>query len=131
MTIKDIKKAIQFPNVAKDARIPASVAIGLPDLYERAIQHKNIIEAVKKLRELYPKLTIIAGAHLETLFISFWEVYVRAWGTAVRKLWMNYEIIHSLFGFPMSDCVRAIHMMYKLRKKHPNIRINTIFHEFI
>ncbi|MCM3786745.1 IMP dehydrogenase [Neobacillus mesonae] len=81
ITIKDIEKAIQFPNAAKDAqgRLVVGAAVGISqDLYERtealvkagvdlisidsAHGHsKNIIEAVRKLRSLYPELTIIAG----------------------------------------------------------------------
>lgn len=81
ITIKDIEKAIQFPNAAKDAhgRLLAGAAIGISkDTFERAEalvkvgvdvitvdsahgHHINIIEAVRKLRELYPDLTLIAG----------------------------------------------------------------------
>lgn len=81
ITIKDIEKAIQFPNAAKDAhgRLLAGAAIGISkDTFERAEalvkvgvdvitvdsahgHHINIIEAVRKLRGLYPELTIIAG----------------------------------------------------------------------
>ncbi|WP_054955431.1 IMP dehydrogenase [Paenibacillus dakarensis] len=81
ITIKDIEKAIQFPNAAKDAqgRLLVGAAIGISkDTFERAEalvkagvdlitvdsahgHHINIIEAVRKLRELYPELTIVAG----------------------------------------------------------------------
>nr|WP_240464041.1 IMP dehydrogenase [Paenibacillus apiarius] len=81
ITIKDIEKAIQYPNAAKDeqGRLLCGAAIGISkDTYERAealVQagvdvivvdsahghHINIIEAVRKLRGLYPELTIIAG----------------------------------------------------------------------
>lgn len=81
ITIKDIEKAIQFPNAAKDAqgRLLCGAAIGISkDTFERAealVQagvdmlvvdsahghHINIIETVRKLREQYPDLTIVAG----------------------------------------------------------------------
>lgn len=81
ITIKDIEKAIQFPNAAKDSqgRLIVGAAVGVSsDLYERtealvkagvdlisidsAHGHsKNILDSVRKLRELYPDLTIIAG----------------------------------------------------------------------
>ncbi|WP_028531065.1 IMP dehydrogenase [Paenibacillus sp. HW567] len=81
ITIKDIEKAIQFPNGAKDAhgRLLVGAAIGISkDMLERTEalvkagvdlitvdsahgHHINIIEAVRKLRGLYPDLTIIAG----------------------------------------------------------------------
>ncbi|MHA6534513.1 IMP dehydrogenase [Paenibacillus sp. BAC0078] len=81
ITIKDIEKAIQFPNGAKDAhgRLLVGAAIGISkDMLERTEalvkagvdlitvdsahgHHINIIDAVRKLRELYPDLTIIAG----------------------------------------------------------------------
>lgn len=81
ITIKDIEKAIQFPNAAKDAqgRLLVGAAIGISkDTFERAEalvkagvdvitvdsahgHHINIVDAVRKLRELYPDLTIIAG----------------------------------------------------------------------
>ncbi|MEW8987422.1 MAG: IMP dehydrogenase, partial [Bacillus sp. (in: firmicutes)] len=81
ITIKDIEKAIQYPKAAKDAqgRLLCGAAIGISqDSFERAellVQagvdlivvdsahghHINIIEAVRKLRGLYPDLTIIAG----------------------------------------------------------------------
>lgn len=81
ITIKDIEKAIQFPHSAKDSegRLLVGAAIGVShDMMERAdalVQagvdvivldsahghHINIINAVKKVRETYPDLTIIAG----------------------------------------------------------------------
>ena len=81
ITIKDIEKAIQFPNAAKDSqgRLLCGAAVGISkDLMERAAalvqsgidvlvvdsahgHHINIIEAVRKLRAAYPDLTIIAG----------------------------------------------------------------------
>lgn len=81
ITIKDIEKAIQFPNAAKDSqgRLLVGAAIGISkDTFERAEalvkagvdlitvdsahgHHINIIESVRKLRELYPELTIVAG----------------------------------------------------------------------
>lgn len=81
ITIKDIEKAIQFPRAAKDAqgRLLVGAAIGISkDTFERAEalvkagvdvitvdsahgHHINIIDSVRKLREIYPDLTIIAG----------------------------------------------------------------------
>lgn len=81
ITIKDIEKAIQFPNAAKDAqgRLLVGAAIGISkDTFERTEalvksgvdviavdsahgHHVNIIEAVAELRRRYPDLTIIAG----------------------------------------------------------------------
>ncbi|RCW41174.1 IMP dehydrogenase [Paenibacillus prosopidis] len=81
ITIKDIEKAIQFPNAAKDqhGRLLCGAAVGISkdtmDRAEALVQsgidvlvvdsahghHINIIEAVRKLRAAYPELTIIAG----------------------------------------------------------------------
>lgn len=81
ITIKDIEKAIQFPNSAKDAqgRLLVGAAVGVSkDVQERAAalvtagidvivvdsahgHHINIAETVKKLRAQYPELPIIAG----------------------------------------------------------------------
>ncbi|WP_166243447.1 IMP dehydrogenase [Paenibacillus turpanensis] len=81
ITIKDIEKAIQFPNSAKDAqgRLVVGAAIGISkDTFERAEalvkaevdlivvdsahgHHINIIETVRKLRQKYPELLIVAG----------------------------------------------------------------------
>ncbi|MFX3634533.1 MAG: IMP dehydrogenase [Candidatus Pristimantibacillus sp.] len=81
ITIKDIEKAIQFPNAAKDVhgRLLCGAAVGIgKDTVDRAealVQagidilvvdsahghHINILDAVRKLRAKYPDLTIIAG----------------------------------------------------------------------
>ncbi|HZG87271.1 IMP dehydrogenase [Paenibacillus sp.] len=81
ITIKDIEKAIQFPNAAKDAqgRLVVGAAVGISkDTFERVAAlveaeidilvvdsahgaHVNIIETVRKLRQAYPNLLIIAG----------------------------------------------------------------------
>ncbi|WP_028560894.1 IMP dehydrogenase [Paenibacillus pinihumi] len=81
ITIKDIEKAIQFPNAAKDehGRLLCGAAVGIAkDTPERAqvlVQagvdvlvvdsahghQRNVIEMVKKLRAAYPELTIVAG----------------------------------------------------------------------
>lgn len=81
ITIKDIEKAIQFPNSAKDVqgRLLVGAAVGVSkDVLERAAalvkagidvivvdsahgHHINIAETVKKLRAQYPDLPIIAG----------------------------------------------------------------------
>lgn len=81
ITIKDIEKAIQFPNAAKDShgRLLCGAAVGISkdtmDRTEALVNagidvlvvdsahghHINIIEAVRKIRTAYPELTIIAG----------------------------------------------------------------------
>ncbi|MFF2094106.1 IMP dehydrogenase [Paenibacillus sp. NPDC058174] len=81
ITIKDIEKAIQFPNAAKDkqGRLLCGAAVGIgkdtTDRAEALVQagidvlvvdsahghHINIIDAVRKLRAKFPELTIIAG----------------------------------------------------------------------
>jgi len=81
ITIKDIEKAIQFPNAAKDkqGRLLVGAAVGVSkDTYERAEalvaagvdmlvvdsahgHHINIIELVRNLRRKYPDLPIVAG----------------------------------------------------------------------
>ncbi|NWL90238.1 MULTISPECIES: IMP dehydrogenase [unclassified Paenibacillus] len=81
ITIKDIEKAIQFPNAAKDSqgRLLVGAAVGISkDMFERTEalvgagadvivldsahgHHINIIEAVSDIRKKYPELTIIAG----------------------------------------------------------------------
>ncbi|USB33341.1 IMP dehydrogenase [Paenibacillus sp. YPG26] len=81
ITIKDIEKAIQFPNAAKDAqgRLLVGAAVGISkDTFDRTDalvkagvdvitvdsahgHHINIVDAVRELRTRYPELTIIAG----------------------------------------------------------------------
>lgn len=81
ITIKDIEKAIQFPNAAKDqqGRLLAGAAVGVSkDTFERAealVQagvdllvvdsahghHIDIVSMVRKLRDKYPELPIVAG----------------------------------------------------------------------
>ncbi|TBL67623.1 IMP dehydrogenase [Paenibacillus thalictri] len=81
ITIKDIEKAIQFPNSAKDrhGRLLVGAAVGVSkEALERAAalveagidmivvdsahgHHINILNMVKKLREQYPDLPICAG----------------------------------------------------------------------
>ncbi|WP_055105424.1 IMP dehydrogenase [Paenibacillus ihumii] len=81
ITIKDIEKAIQFPNAAKDeqGRLLVGAAIGVSsDTFVRAEalvkagvdvitvdsahgHHINILDTVRELRKRYPELTIIAG----------------------------------------------------------------------
>lgn len=81
ITIKDIEKAIEFPNAAKDAqgRLLAAAAVGVSkDTFERsealveagvdclvidtAHGHSNgVINTLKELREKYPDMTIVAG----------------------------------------------------------------------
>lgn len=81
ITIKDIEKAIQFPNAAKDSqgRLLVGAAVGISkDTFERTDalvkagvdvitvdsahgHHINIVDAVRELRTRYPELTIIAG----------------------------------------------------------------------
>lgn len=81
ITIKDIEKAIQFPNAAKDSqgRLLCGAAIGISkDTQERAAalvaagvdvivvdsahgHSANILNAVRELRNNYSDLTIIAG----------------------------------------------------------------------
>lgn len=81
ITIKDIEKAIQFPNAAKDVqgRLLCGAAIGISkDTHERATalvaagadllvvdsahgHSSNILNAVRELRKSFPDLTIIAG----------------------------------------------------------------------
>ncbi|MFH5187011.1 IMP dehydrogenase, partial [Paenibacillus sp. TAB 01] len=81
ITIKDIEKAIQFPNSAKDqhGRLLVGAAVGVSkDVMERTAalveagidmivvdsahgQHINILNTVKKIREAYPDLPICAG----------------------------------------------------------------------
>jgi IMP dehydrogenase len=81
ITIKDIEKAIQFPNAAKDehGRLVVGAAVGISkDTMERVAalvqsgidllvvdsahgHHRNILEAVRNIRQTYPDLTIVAG----------------------------------------------------------------------
>lgn len=81
ITIKDIEKAIQYPNSAKDSngRLLAGAAVGVTkDMMERtealakakvdvivldsAHGHSsNIIEGVKRIREAFPDVQLIAG----------------------------------------------------------------------
>lgn len=81
ITIKDIEKAIQFPNSAKDAqgRLLVGAAVGVSkDVAERTAalvaagvdlivvdsahgHHINVINAVKMIRQQYPDLPIAAG----------------------------------------------------------------------
>lgn len=81
ITIKDIEKAIQFPNSAKDkqGRLLVGAAVGVSkDVMERAEalvtagidmivvdsahgHHIHILQTVKKLREQYPTLPICAA----------------------------------------------------------------------
>lgn len=81
ITIKDIEKAIQFPNAAKDkhGRLLCGAAIGISkDTFERAAalveagvdlivvdsahgHSANILNAVRELRNKFPELTIVAG----------------------------------------------------------------------
>ena len=81
ITIKDIEKAIQYPNSAKDknGRLLAGAAVGIAAntmervaaLYDAKVDiiaidtahghSKNVIEMVKKVKLAYPNLPIIAG----------------------------------------------------------------------
>ena len=81
ITIKDIEKAVQYPNSARDEfdRLIVGAALGVTnDMIERATALKeagvdvfaldsahghsrNIINAVKKLKEAFPDVPVIAG----------------------------------------------------------------------
>lgn len=81
ITIKDIKKAIEYPHSAKDSRgrLRVGAAIGITgDKFKRlealvqagadvvtidtAHGHsKNVIEAIKEIKATYPKIELIAG----------------------------------------------------------------------
>ena len=81
ITIKDIKKAIEYPNSAKDSRgrLRAGAAIGATgDKFDRleSLIHagvdviaidtahghsKNVIETIKEIKKIYPNLDLIAG----------------------------------------------------------------------
>lgn len=81
ITIKDIEKAVEFPNAAKDSKgrllVAAAVGVG-KDMMDRvkalveagvdaividtAHGHsKGVLEAVSKIKEKYPDLQLIAG----------------------------------------------------------------------
>ena len=81
ITIKDIEKKIQYPNSAKDkkGRLLCGAAVGITGdlldrvkaLYEAKVDvivldsahghSKGVIEAIKKIKENYPDLQVIAG----------------------------------------------------------------------
>lgn len=81
ITIKDIKKAIEYPNSAKDCkgRLRVGAAIGvtgdklkrLEALVQAGVDvvtidtahghSKNVIEAIKEIKAVYPKIELIAG----------------------------------------------------------------------
>lgn len=81
ITIKDIEKAVQYPNAARDknGRLLCAAAIGVtPDVLERADalvkagvdilvldsahgHSAGIMECVKKVKEKYPEIALIAG----------------------------------------------------------------------
>ncbi|QZY54211.1 IMP dehydrogenase [Crassaminicella profunda] len=81
ITIKDIEKAIQYPNSAKDlrGRLLVGAAIGITgDMMERAQalikagvdvivvdtahgHSQGVLEAVKKIKEAFPEVQLIAG----------------------------------------------------------------------
>lgn len=81
ITIKDIKKAIEYPNSAKDSRgrLRVGAAIGITgdklkrlealvqagvDVVTIDTAHghsKNVIEAIKEIKATYPKIELIAG----------------------------------------------------------------------
>jgi IMP dehydrogenase len=81
ITIKDIEKAIQYPNSAKDAngRLLAGAAVGVTgDLMERVAElvaakvdvialdtahghSAGVLRAVERIKAAYPRLTVIAG----------------------------------------------------------------------
>lgn len=81
ITIKDIEKAEKFPNSAKDesGRLVVGAAVGVTNdmlervtaLYEAGVNvvvldtahghSKGVLEAVKKIKEKYPKLDVIGG----------------------------------------------------------------------
>jgi IMP dehydrogenase len=80
ITIKDIEKVIQYPKAAKDSkgRLLCGAAVGITADMDRVAalvksnvdiitldtahgHSKGVIDAVKKIKEQYPKLQIIAG----------------------------------------------------------------------
>lgn len=81
ITIKDIEKAVQYPNSARDSsgRLLCGAAIGAtPDVLDRIAalveaqvdvvgldsahgHNKDVVEAVRKVKKAYPDLQLIAG----------------------------------------------------------------------
>lgn len=81
ITIKDIEKVIEFPNSAKDSqgRLLVGAAVGVTSdtmlRVEKLVKanvdvivvdtahghHKNVLDTVRKIREEYPNLNLIAG----------------------------------------------------------------------
>ena len=71
ITIKDIEKAVQFPNSARDekGRLLCGAAIGITaNVLERAhalvdaqVDSKNIMECLKKVKAAFPNTPVIAG----------------------------------------------------------------------
>lgn len=81
ITIKDIEKAVQYPNTArdKDSRLLCAAAIGATeDVLDRAAalvsaqvdalvldsahgHSKNILDAISKVKSAFPSITLIAG----------------------------------------------------------------------
>lgn len=80
ITIKDIQKAIQYPNSAKDARgrLLVAAAVGISGTLDRTAalidagadlitidsahgHSKNVIEAVRELKKNFPKIELMAG----------------------------------------------------------------------
>lgn len=101
ITIKDIKKAIEYPNSAKDekGRLRVGAAIGATgDKFKRlealvqagvdvvtidtAHGHsKNVIEAIKEIKQCYPKVELIAG-NIATAHAC--EILIKAGADAVK-----------------------------------------------
>lgn len=81
ITVKDIKKAIEFPNAAKDelGRLRVGAAIGpAPEMLERAAalvdahvdllvidtahgHSRRVLEAIGEVKNRYPKIDVVAG----------------------------------------------------------------------
>lgn len=81
ITIKDIEKSIQYPNSAKDAqgRLLCGAAVGITEdmlervkaLYDASVDvivldtahghSKGVLDAVRKIKDAYPDLQVIAG----------------------------------------------------------------------
>ena len=80
ITIKDIEKARQYPNSAKDekGRLRVGAAVGVADLEKRAPllveagvdilvvdsahgHSKNVLQAVKELKKRFPRVPVMAG----------------------------------------------------------------------